>query len=413
MILLESIVIAFQQLWANKLRSGLTLLGMLIGVGSVVGIVSISEGLRRTVTDEFGKLGGSNLIFVMPQSHVLRDGRWVPVKRYKPMTLRDMELVRGASEHIATVLPILDRGAEVRYRKASYPGRVEATVPTYSSAFNWEVDSGRFLMDRDLDRRQSVAVVGQDIVEEVFGGRSPLGREVKLNGGRYTVVGVMKERELFGESWGNRVLLPVTTAQRRLFGSKTIGGVFIHTVDPEDAPLVIPEIEAALHGEHGRDVVYRIESGRGILAEIDKVILIMKLVTGGIAGISLLVGGIGIMNIMLVSVTERTREIGIRKALGAKPGTLLLQFVVEAIVLSVFGGLLGVGLGVGLGIAISETITHFVQDGDGSQPPFTSVVSYSSVILSLGISVSIGLFFGIYPAARAARLDPVKALSFE
>jgi putative ABC transport system permease protein len=217
----------------------------------------------------------------------------------------------------------------------------------------------------------------------------------------------MEERELFGQTWGDRVLLPVTTAQRRLFGSKTIGGLFIYTKDPEDAPQVIPEIEAAMHRAHGKDVSYRIESGRGILEEIDKVILIMKLVTGGVAGISLLVGGIGIMNIMLVSVSERTREIGIRKALGAKPTTLMLQFVVEAIGLSVFGGLLGVLLGIGLGIGISETIEHFAEQ------PFPSVVSYSSVILSLGISVSIGLFFGIYPAARAARLDPVDALSFE
>ena len=413
MILFESIVVACVQLWANKLRSTLTLLGMVIGVGSVVGIVSISEGLRRTVTDEFGKLGGSNLIYLRPQSHVLRDGRWVPEKRFEPMTLADIDLVRDASDRIATVLPILGTGADVGHGKASYPGRIEATVPTYVDAFNWEVDSGRFLMDRDLDRRRAVAVVGHDIVKETFGGRSPLGREVKLNGSRYTVVGVMKERELFGQSWGDRVLLPVTTAQRRIFGSKTISGLFIHTKGPEDAPVVIPEVEAALHSVHGKDVSYRIDSGRGILEELEQVILIMKLVTGGVAGISLLVGGIGIMNIMLVSVTERTREIGIRKAMGAKPRTLLLQFVVEAIGLSVFGGLLGVAVGVGLGIGISEAIEHFAQGSDNSRPPFTSVVSYSSVVLSLGISVTIGLFFGIYPAARAARLDPVDALSYE
>ena len=407
MILLESIGVALMQLWANKLRSALTLLGMLIGVGSVVGIVSISEGARRTVTDEFGKLGGSNLIFVMPRTMVLRDGRWVRAKRYEPMTLKDMDLVRNASDRIATVLPILGRGVDVRYRKASYPGEALGTVPDYVDAFNWEVDNGRFILDRDLKSRQAVCVVGQDIVEEAFGGLSPLGLEVKLNGGRYTVVGVMKERELFGQSWGNQVLLPVTTAQRRLFGSKTIQGLFIHTKDPEDAPVVIPVIEKALKGEHGRDVEYQIESGRGILQEIEGMILIMKLVTGGIAGISLLVGGIGIMNIMLVSVTERTREIGIRKALGAKPGALMLQFIVEAVVLSVFGGLLGVGMGLGLGIGISQVIEHFAEI------PFPSVVSYSSVALSLGIAMTIGLFFGIYPAARAARMDPVVALSFE
>ena len=407
MILLESVVVALVQLWANKLRSALTLLGMLIGVGSVVGIVSISEGLRRTVTDEFGKLGGANLIFVMPRAMVLRDGRWVRAKRYVPMTLKDLDLVRGASDRIASTLPILGRGVEVRYRKASYQGQLEATMPSYVDAFNWEVETGRFLRDRDLRQRRAVCVLGQDVVEETFGDRSPIGYEVKLNGVRHTVVGVMEERVILFNNWGNQVLVPVTTAQRRLFGSKLIGGLFIHTKEPEDVTAVVPPIEKALKREHGRDAEYRIDSGKGILDEIDQVIMIMKLVTGGVAGISLLVGGIGIMNIMLVSVTERTREIGIRKAMGAKPTTLMLQFVVEAVVLSVFGGLLGVGTGVGLGIGISQVIEHFAET------PFPSVVSWASVALALGISVTIGLFFGIYPAARASRLDPVEALSYE
>ena len=407
MMLLESISVAMAQLWANKLRSALTLLGMLIGVGSVVGIVSISEGLRRTVTDEFGKLGGANLIFVMPQAMVLRDGRWVRAKRYVPMTLKDLFLVQGVSDRIASTLPILDRGVEVRYRKASYQGRLSATMPAFIDAFNWEVETGRFLSDRDLKQRQAVCVLGQDVVEETFGEISPLGYEVKLDGVRHTVVGVMEERVILFNNWGNQILVPVTAAQRRLFGSKLINGLFIHTVEPDETAALVPLIEATLKREHGRDAEYRIDSGQGILDEIDHVILIMKLVTGGVAGISLVVGGIGIMNIMLVSVTERTREIGIRKALGAKPGTLMLQFVVEAIVLSVFGGLLGVASGVGLGLGISQVIEHFAET------PFPSVVSWPSVALALGISVTIGLFFGIYPAARAARLDPVDALSHE
>ena len=407
MILLESIVVALVQLWANKLRSALTLLGMLIGVGSVVGIVSISEGLRRSVTDEFGKLGGANLIMVRPQAMVLKDGRWVRAKRYVPMTLKDLHLVEGASDRIASTLPILDRGVEVRYHKASYQGQLSATMPSFIDAFNWKVETGRFLRDRDLRQHQAVCVLGQDVVEETFGDRSPLGREVKLDGVRHTVVGVMTEREVLFNNWGNQILVPVTTAQRRLFGSKRIGGLFIHTREPDDVPAVVPLIEMTLKREHGHDAEYRIDSGKGILDEIDHVILIMKLVTGGVAGISLLVGGIGIMNIMLVSVTERTREIGIRKALGAKPVTLMLQFVVEAIVLSVFGGLLGVAMGVGLGLGISQIIEHFAET------PFPSVVSWTSVALALGISVTIGLFFGIYPAARASRLDPVDALSYE
>ena len=234
-----------------------------------------------------------------------------------------------------------------------------------------------------------------------------MGEEVKINGQRYLVVGVMTERRIFDQDWGDRVILPVTTAQKRLFGFKRIGALFLYFRDADDAPVVLPQVERELKRWHGRDTQYEVQSGRGILDQVEGVILVMKLVSGGIAGISLLVGGIGIMNIMLVSVTERTREIGIRKALGARPATLLGQFVVEAIVLSLCGGALGVGLGVGLGLGISRVIEHYAEI------PFPSVVSLSSVLLSLGISTAIGLFFGIYPAARAARLDPVDALSFE
>ena len=408
MILLESILIALTQLWTNKLRSALTLLGMLIGVGSVVGIVSISEGLRRTVIDEFGKLGGANFIYVVPRQWVLKDGRWVRVKHFDPMTLEDLDRVAEISDRIDIVLPILNSGAQVRYQKATYQSELNATIPPFTRAFNWDVEEGRFLLDRDLRERRAVCVLGQEVKKEVFGDLSPLGREVKLNGHRYTVIGVLKERDIFGNNEGNKVMVPVTTAQKRLFGNKYINGLFVYTKQPEDAPGVIPLIEKMLKKVHGKKSEYQIESGKGILEQVDQTIMIMKLVTGGIAGISLLVGGIGIMNIMLVSVTERTREIGIRKALGAKPATLLGQFVIEAIVLSLAGGLLGVGLGVGLGLGIAAVIKHYAE-----VPYYPSVVSLPSVLLSLGISVAIGLFFGIYPAGRAARLNPVDALGSE
>jgi putative ABC transport system permease protein len=407
MIVLESIFIALSQLWAHKLRSTLTLLGMLIGVGSVVGIVSISEGLRRMVYEEFGKIGGANFLFVMPQQWVQRDGRWVQAKDYEPLVLADVERVAAVSERIDAVLPMLQRGAEVRFEKAVYQGEVNATIPAYTRAFNWEVADGRFLVERDLETLRRICVLGSKVAEEVFGDRSPMGQEVKLDGQRYAVVGVMEEREMFGRDWGTQVMVPVTTAQKRLFGNRYIAGLFIYTREPKDAPRLIPQIEKLLKRKYGRKVEYRFESGKGILDQVERTIMIMKMVTGGIAGISLLVGGIGIMNIMLVSVTERTREIGIRKALGAKPGTLLLQFVVEAVVLSLAGGMLGVGTGVGLGVGISEIINRI------SEIPFPSVVSTGSVLFSLSLSVTIGLFFGIYPAARAARLNPVDALGYE
>ncbi|MBT3342496.1 MAG: FtsX-like permease family protein [Gemmatimonadetes bacterium] len=407
MIFYECIGIALTQLFANKVRSLLTLLGMLIGVGSVVGIVSISEGLRRMVYEEFGKLGGANFAYIVPQEWVQKDGRWVRAPRFEPLKMADIDLVRDVSDRVEAVLPILGAGADIRYGKASYQGQVEGTTPAYATAYDWKLEEGRFLLDDDLKNRRSVAVIGQRIVEEVFGRRPPVGEEIKIRGQRHLVVGVMSPRKIFNDDWGNRVMVPVTTAQQRLLGTKNIGGLLIYTKHADDAPIVLPQIEAALKKRHGAEMEYQIESGKSILDQVEQTIMVMKLVTGGVAGISLLVGGIGIMNIMLVSVTERTREIGIRKALGARPATLLTQFVVEAIVLSMIGGALGVGFGIGIGVGISAAIEHFAET------PFPSVVSAASVFLALGISTGVGLFFGIYPAARAARLDPVEALSHE
>lgn len=407
MKLLEAIHIALSQLWANKLRSSLTLLGMLIGVGSVVGIVSIGEGLRRTIVGEFGKLGGDNLIVVSPQQWIIRDGRWVQATHYEPLTLKDIAYIEATSERLTSVLPQLQSTAEMRYGKATYTGQIIGTMPLYTQAFNWSVKEGRFLIQKDVLEQRSVCVLGKITREELFSTLSPLGREVKLNGRRYTVVGVMDEKNVFGQDWGNQVIVPVTTAQKRMLGSKHIDELIVHTHKPTDASLVIPAIEQTLKKHHGKEAAYNISSGKGMLEQVEQTILIMKFVTGGVAAIALLVGGIGIMNIMLVSVTERTREIGIRKALGAKPATLLLQFAVEAVTLSLVGGMLGVGGGVGLGLGISRIIEHYAKF------PFPSVVASESIVLALGLSITVGLFFGIYPASRASRMDPVDALRSE
>ncbi|MDP6701611.1 MAG: ABC transporter permease [Candidatus Latescibacteria bacterium] len=407
MIFLESIRIALEQIWSNKLRAALTLLGMLIGVGSVIGIVSIGEGMRQMVTDEFGKLGGDRILYVFPQSMVQKDGRWIDSPHYKPLTMDDLYRVERASERIAAVLPSMEGSAELRYRKTTFQGSLVATLPTHATAYNWEVARGRFLRDIDLKKLDRVAVIGSKVREDLFGRAPYMGREIKLNGQRFTVIGLMDERKLFGDDWGDQVLIPITTAQRRLFGRKFIGALIAHANTSADVPLVIPVIKNTLRQRHGPEADYQIISGKSILEQIEQTILIMKLVIGGIAGISLLVGGIGIMNIMLVSVAERTREIGIRKALGAKPTTLLWQFILEAVALSVTGGLLGVATGYGLGEGISRVIAHY------SEQAFPSIVSPDATIFALGLSIAIGLFFGIYPAARASRLDPVDALRAE
>ena len=404
----DLLLMGWTQLRAHALRSLLTLLGMLIGVGAVVGIVSISEGMRRFVIGEFGKIGGDNLIMVRPMMWVERHGRWIQNTHYEPLTLDDMDHIGALSNRFAAVLPVLARSMELRHEKATFGAQVEATLPSYTSAFQWEVEHGRFLDERDLESWRSVCVLGTEVAEKLFGTDSPLGQEVKMNGQRFTVVGTMEEKKLFEDDWGNRVLVPLSTGQLRLFGRRELNGLIVLTEKPEDVPASVAAIDQTLKRFHGPKAEYRIDTGKGFLQQIEQIILVMKLATGGIAAISLLVGGIGIMNIMLVSVTERTREIGIRKALGAKPRHLVFQFVAEAVVLSLTGGILGVLGGIGLGRAISAVIEHYAE-----VPFFPSVVSMGAVGLSLGVSIAIGLFFGIYPALRASRMDPVEALRYE
>ena len=407
MILLESLRIACGQVRAHKLRSMLTLLGILIGVGSVVGIVSISEGMRRMVVGEFGKIFGDRILEVRPREWMLRDGRWVRNHRFRPLAMEDVALVKGVSDRLEAVLPMLTSGAQMRYAKATWEGRLEATVPAYAEAYDWRAGKGRFLLPGDVSAARSVCVLGMQAKEALFGRAPAVGREVKLNGDRYAVAGVMEERTLFGQEWSSVVFVPATTAMQRLLGTREISGVVAVAASAGEVPRLGAAIVAALQEKYGSRMQYEIDSPGSFISQIEQTILVMKLVSGGIAGISLLVGGIGIMNMMLVSVAERTREIGIRKAIGARPSAVLLQFVIEAVVLSLCGGLLGIAAGFGIGEGISAVIGRY------SDIPYPSAVSPASIAVALGISSAVGLFFGIYPAARASKLDPVAALGFE
>ena len=283
---------------------------------------------------------------------------------------------------------------------------IQGTLPGYHRAMNWELHKGRFLSNWDVSEWRRVCVIGDKIAKDLFGKQEAIGQEIKLNRERYTVVGVMKSRILFGRDWGNYIVLPVSTVQKRITGKDRYDIVFVYVRDAAHVRQVTRDIRRVLRRVHRHGDEFRIESGESILENVEQVILILKLVAGGIAAISLLVGGIGIMNIMLVSVTERTREIGIRKAMGAKRRHILAQFIVESAVLSLFGGLLGILFGLGLGFGISSIISRL------SGESFPSVVSFSAMAVAILFAGGIGVFFGVYPAVRASRLDPVEALRY-
>ncbi|MBN1293776.1 MAG: ABC transporter permease [Candidatus Latescibacteria bacterium] len=414
MNLLEPISMGIIQLRTNKLRSILSLLGILIAVGSVTGIVSLGEGLQSYILGEFDKMGGYSMIWSWAPDSWYRNesGNWVRRPWEEYLTYRDVEAIMAETNLVEYVIPhvwVNMGGTEsnMQYRSASTYGSVESTSPYYIMEQNWRIAKGRFLNFFDMANKAKVCVLGSQLAEDLFGVSDPIEKEVKMGGMRYTVVGVMESKQFFDNNYNDRVMIPVTTAQERILGHDHLGYITVKAKSPEYVDEVVDAMKRVYRRYHDHGDEYNIRTGEGELEEINRVLLIMKAVAGGVAGISLIVGGIGIMNIMLVSVTERTREIGVRKALGATRSNILHQFIVEAVVLCLFGGMLGIGLGLIIGKAISIYITSITH------MTFISLISPKLMMIAVGFSLSVGLIFGVYPAWRASRLDPVEALRHE
>ena len=419
----ESIRVALQGLAANKLRSSLTMLGIVIGVGAVIALLALGEGAQAAITAEIQSIG-SNLITVIPGR---LEGQHGPgggtSNTIASLTLADAEALAapGNVSGMLAVVPEFNNNADVVYGDENVNVSIKGTTSDYLLAHNSSPEIGEFLTEQHNTTVSRVAVLGHQTAEDLFGGSDPLGRTIKINPStgsghsrvHFRVIGVMEEEGGgMGFSADEVVFIPLTTAQRKLFGGRATSGtswevssiaVTLASEDYMDAAA--DDITWLLRQQHdlepGDDDDFSVMSQKDLLSTVEQVTGILTIFLGAIAAISLLVGGIGIMNIMLVSVTERTREIGIRKAVGAKRRDILMQFLIEAVVLSVIGGLLGILLGAGIAILVEQSGL------------MTTVISAESILLATSFSVAVGLFFGIYPSMRAARLHPIEALRYE
>ena len=420
--LLENLRVALDGLVVNKMRSGLTMLGVVIGVAAVIALMSIGEGAQASITGEISAIG-SNLLIVRPGVVVMGPGRSMGNSggAVTTLTYADAEAIANPDNvpDAAVVAPVFEQSTQVVFGNENINANVVGTTAEYQDTVEMEVARGRFIEEKDVNGRSNVAVLGYQVAQDLFGGFDPLGKKIKVslsgvNGGRVslTVVGVLEEKgDSMISSADDMIFVPITTAQTKIFDGRNPLGEFIVTrisivaASEDRTDAAVSQIETLLLARHNigpdEDADFSVVSQADLLDMATQIADIMTIFLGSIAGISLLVGGIGIMNIMLVSVTERTREIGLRKAVGARKADILTQFLLEAVVLSLLGGVIGILLGVGLGKLVDMT------------GMMESLVTLDSVLMAVGFSLAIGLFFGIYPANQAAGLNPIEALRYE
>ncbi len=414
MNLRESSSTAVRSLLGNKVRSGLTMLGIVIGVAAVIAMLAVGHGAQQAVTGQIQSIG-SNLLFVIPGSAESSRVR-MPIGSAQTLTYEDALAIAQPANcpSVAGVAPEVMHSVIVVYRGQNVSTRLYGVTPEYALIRNYEVAEGEFISPAHVNTSALVAVLGAETARSLFGDEEPLGKNIRISNTAFRVIGVLAPKGGTGfGSHDDMVLVPLTTAWARLGRRSVHGGTAVSVINVQvlDERLVgqaTDEIRMLLRERHRTpfDEDFTIYSQADILTLANQVTGVLTIFLGGIAAISLLVGGIGIMNIMLVSVTERTREIGIRKAVGAKRRDILSQFLTEATLLSIIGGALGILLGWGISQAIAA-----ISASSGT--PIYAVLSPGAVLLATGFSIAVGLFFGIYPAARAASLNPIDALRHE
>jgi putative ABC transport system permease protein len=401
--LLESLNMAAKTLVANKLRSGLTMLGIVIGNASVIAMIGIGEGTQILASDQFKSLG-PNTLFILPGSpkaQNIRTGGSPPT-----LVLSDARAIARQVPSVSGVAPSLQSSQVVTYQNITTTSIIHGTTPEFTSVRDFDVDKGRFIKDADVRGQALIAVLGTDIAQRLFGNKNPIGEQIRINKLSVEVVGVMESKgSSFGTNQDDTIFVPITTMSRRVIGRSSPFGMRLSFISVtaknaeslDAAEFQITNLLRQRHKIVGEDD-FTVRNQKDALQIVNTITGALTLLLAAIAGISLLVGGIGVMNIMLVSVTERTQEIGLRKAIGATQQDILLQFTIEAVILSVVGGLIGTGLGIGATTLI------------GTFTPLKATISPVAIVLAVGVSGGIGLFFGVVPARQAAKLDPIEAL---
>jgi putative ABC transport system permease protein len=406
--LLETAKISLRSLWANKMRSGLAILGVIIGVGAVIAMIAVGRGASLQIESHISSMG-SNILIIVPGT-TTSGGVRMGAGTQQSLSLDDAIAIEKECSAVSHVSPELSGVAQVVYGNRNWSTGVIGTTEGMMDVHNWSVSSGRFLTDQDVRSSTKVAVIGETVAYELFGNANPVGEIIRIKKVPFQVVGVLapKGQSAFGSDQDDVIFVPVTTAQKRLFGTpfpRMVRRISVKARDAESIYLAQEQITALLRQRHrigpNQDDDFTVRNLTQAMEAAQQSTQAMTLLLGAIASVSLLVGGIGIMNIMLVSVTERTREIGIRMAVGARPRDIRLQFLIEAFLLSVIGGIAGIALGA----LLSQTLVLLFD--------WSTSISPSSILLAFGFSGFVGVFFGFYPAYKASLMDPIEALRYE
>ena len=400
----ESFLMAWASLIANKLRSLLTMLGIIIGVAAVIALVSIGNGVKQDIENSISSLG-SNLLVVLPGAPRTPGAR-SSQGSMKSLKISDYEAI-AKLEGVKAASPMTNGSYVVIYQNKNWTTSVAGVNANFQDVNNWTMTSGRFFSDKNVQNRERVAVVGQTVVKNLFGDEDPVGKEIRVKNIPFRVIGVLKSKGngTMGNDQDDTVLIPYTTSMERVEGIDYLRRVYVVAKDDESIDRLQADIENLLRVRHNiKDTNlddFNIQNMKSIMETVAQTTGTFTLFLGAVAAISLVVGGIGIMNIMLVSVTERTREIGVRKALGATYSVIVTQFLIEAVVISLIGGFIGIAFGIGASKVI------------GMVSGMSTIVSVPTIIMSFAFSMAIGLIFGIYPARKAAKLNPIDALHYE